>query len=128
MGLLMNSVVTLSLIPIIPFIIVYFIGKGLKKDKKKTFMLAMDVTTFFLLLSVSALFNNLFNNGFGFYLILLIVLISTGLIGGAQNRLKGKVDGKRLFRAVWRLSFFFMSAGYLLFMFVGLIKYISQAM
>ncbi|MEK3658591.1 hypothetical protein BSK65_13475 [Paenibacillus odorifer] len=128
MGLLMNSVVTLSLIPIIPFLIVYFIGRGLKKDKKKTFMLAMDVTTFFLLLSVSALFNNLFNNGFGFYLILLIVLISTGLIGGAQNRLKGKVDGKRLFRAVWRLSFFFMSVGYLLFMFVGLIKYISQAM
>jgi hypothetical protein len=128
MGLLMNSVVTLSLIPIVPFLIVYFIGRRLKKDKKKTFMLAMDVTTFFLLLSVSALFNNLFNNGFGFYLILLIVLISTGLIGGAQNRLKGKVDGKRLFRAVWRLSFFFMSVGYLLFMFVGLIKYISQAM
>lgn len=128
MGLLMNSVITLSLIPIIPFLIVYFIGRGLKKDKKKTFMLAMDVTTFFLLLSVSALFNNLFDNGFGFYLILLIVLISTGLIGGAQNRLKGKVDGKRLFRAVWRLSFFFMSVGYLLFMFVGLIKYISQAM
>jgi hypothetical protein len=128
MGLLMNSVITLSLIPIIPFLMVYFIGRGLKKDKKKTFMLAMDVTTFFLLLSVSALFNNLFDNGFGFYLILLIVLISTGLIGGAQNRLKGKVDGKRLFRAVWRLSFFFMSAGYLLFMFVGLIKYISQAM
>ncbi|AIQ37272.1 MULTISPECIES: DUF3397 domain-containing protein [Paenibacillus] len=128
MGLLMNSVITLSLIPIVPFLIVYFIGRGLKKDKKKTFMLAMDVTTFFLLLSVSALFNNLFNNGFGFYLILLIVLISTGLIGGAQNRLKGKVDGKRLFRAVWRLSFFFMSVGYLLFMFVGLIKYISQAM
>jgi hypothetical protein len=128
MGLLMNSVVTLSLIPIVPFFIVYFIGRRLKKDKKKTFMLAMDVTTFFLLLSVSALFNNLFNNGFGFYLILLIVLISTGLIGGAQNRLKGKVDGKRLFRAVWRLSFFFMSVGYLLFMFVGLIKYISQAM
>lgn len=128
MGLLMNSVITLSLIPIIPFLMVYFIGRGLKKDKKKTFMLAMDVTTFFLLLSVSALFNNLFDNGFGFYLILLIVLISTGLIGGAQNRLKGKVDGKRLFRAVWRLSFFFMSIGYLLFMFVGLIKYISQAM
>lgn len=128
MGLLLNSVITLSLIPIIPFLIVYFIGRRLKKDKKKTFMLAMDVTTFFLLLSVSALFNNLFDNDFEFYLILLIVLISTGLIGGAQNRLKGKVDGKRLFRAVWRLSFFFMSVGYLLFMFVGLIKYISQAM
>lgn len=128
MDFLLNSVITLSVIPIVPFLIVYFIGHGLKQDKRKTFFLAMDVTTFFLLLSVSALFNNLFDSGFGFYLILLIVLISAGLIGGAQNRLKGKVDGKRLFRAVWRFSFFFMSAGYLLFMFVGLIKYISQAM
>lgn len=52
MGLLMNSVVTLSLIPIIPFLIVYFIGRGLKKDKKKTFMLAMDVTTFFIIIGL----------------------------------------------------------------------------
>jgi uncharacterized membrane protein YoaK (UPF0700 family) len=128
MGLLMDSFITLSLIPIIPFLIICFIGNGLKRDKRKTFFLAMDVTTVFLLLSVSALFNIVFNNGFGFYLILIIVLISAGLIGGAQNRLKGKVDGKRLFRAVWRFSFFFTSVGYLLFMFVGLIKYISQAM
>ncbi|MFD2880000.1 DUF3397 family protein [Paenibacillus rhizoplanae] len=48
-----------------------------------------------------------FDSSFGFFLILLIVLISAGLIGGAQNRLKGGVDGKRLLRAVWRLSFFF---------------------
>lgn len=52
MGLLMNSVGTLSLIPIIPFLIVYFIGRGLKKDKKKTFMLAMDVTTFFIIIGL----------------------------------------------------------------------------
>lgn len=91
-------------------------------------LLAMDVTTLFLLLSVSALFNILFHAKFGFYLILLIVLISAGLIGGAQNRIKGKVDGRRLFRAVWRLSFFFLSTLYVLFMIVALIQYISQAM
>ncbi|GGF77939.1 hypothetical protein GCM10010912_23720 [Paenibacillus albidus] len=125
---LRNSFITLSVIPVVPFLMVYFIGMGLKKDRKSTFLLAMDITTVFLLLSVSALFNNIFQSGFGFYLILLIVLISAGLIGGAQNRLKGKVDGKRLFRAVWRLCFLFMGVGYLMFMFVGLIKYISQAM
>lgn len=124
----MDSFITLSVIPMVPFFIIYFIGYGLKKDKKKTFLLAMDVTTIFLLLSVSSIFNIIFNNDFGFYLILIIVLICAGLIGGAQNRLKGKVDGKRLFRAVWRLAFAFMSVSYLLFMFIGLIKYISQAM
>jgi hypothetical protein len=118
----------LSVIPIVPFLIVYFTGIALKKEKRKTFLLAMDVTTLFLLMSVSGLFNTIFHSHFGFYLILLIVLISAGLIGGAQNRLKGKVDGKRLLRAVWRLSFFFMSVGYVLFMALGLIQYISQAM
>jgi len=126
--LLGNSVVALSVIPFIPFLLVYFVSIVLKKEKKKSLLLAMDITTLFLLLSVSALFNNIFHNGFGFYLFLLIILIAAGLIGGAQNRLKGKVDGKRLLRAVWRLSFLFMSVGYLVFMFVGLIKYISQVM
>ncbi|MEK4060124.1 MULTISPECIES: DUF3397 domain-containing protein [Paenibacillus] len=128
MEFLRNSFITISVIPIVPFLIVYFAGIGLKKEKKSTFLLAMDVTTLFLLLSVSALFNIIFDSGWGFYLILLIVLISTGLIGGAQNRLKGKVDGKRLLRAVWRLTFFFMTVSYILFLVVGLIQYISQAM
>ncbi|MFF2909690.1 DUF3397 domain-containing protein [Paenibacillus sp. NPDC057934] len=123
-----NSFVTLSVIPVVPFLLVYFIGTGMKKDRRKIFFLAMDVSTIFLLLSVSALFNNIFSSKSGFYLILLIVLISAGLIGGAQNRMKGKVDGKRILRAVWRLSFIVMSTFYVLFMFVGLIKYISQAM
>ncbi|KHL93527.1 hypothetical protein QW71_22790 [Paenibacillus sp. IHB B 3415] len=128
MEFLRNSFGVLSVIPIVPFLIVYFAGIGLKQEKRKTFLLAMDVTTLFLLLSVSGLFNTIFHSNFGFFLILLIVLISAGLIGGAQNRLKGTVDGKRLLRAVWRLSFFFMGASYVLFMIVGLIRYISQAM
>ncbi|ETT56685.1 MULTISPECIES: DUF3397 domain-containing protein [Paenibacillus] len=128
MEFLRNSFGVLSVIPIVPFLIVYFAGIGLRHDKRKTMMLAMDVTTLFLLLSVSGLFNIIFDSTFGFFLILLIVLISAGLIGGAQNRLKGGVDGKRLLRAVWRLSFFFLGVGYVLFMVVGLIQYISQAM
>ncbi|MGN7761206.1 DUF3397 domain-containing protein [Paenibacillus sp. 22594] len=128
MEFLRNSFISLSVIPVVPFLIVYFIGIGLRKEKRNTLLLAMDITTLFLFFSVSALFNNIFGSRFGFYLILLIVLISAGLIGGAQNRLKGNVDGKRLLRAVWRLSFFFMGTMYVLFMVVGLIHYISQAM
>ncbi|WP_379161600.1 DUF3397 domain-containing protein [Paenibacillus sp. sgz5001063] len=126
--MLRNSFISLSVIPVVPFLIVYFIGIGLRKEKRNTFLLAMDITTVFLFFSVSALFNNIFGLRFGLYFILLIVLISAGLLGGAQNRLKGNVDGKRLLRAVWRLSFFFMGTMYVLFMVVGLIRYISQAM
>ncbi|MDT3426516.1 hypothetical protein J2Z22_002042 [Paenibacillus forsythiae] len=125
---LRNSLIVLSVLPVLPFLLVYYISVAMGRGKKPALQLAMDVTTVFLLFSVSALFNNIFHSGFGFYLILLLVLIAAGLIGGAQNRLKGKVDGKRLLRVVWRLGFLVMGAGYVLFMVIGMIKYILQVM
>ncbi|MBQ4897507.1 DUF3397 domain-containing protein [Paenibacillus sp. Marseille-P2973] len=113
--------------PIIPFIIVYFITYYLKKDKKAAVKLAMDVTTLFLILSVSALFNIVFASKFGFYLILLVLLIAVGLIGGAQNRMKGKVDMRRLLRAVWRLTFAGTGIAYILLFLISFITYVSAA-
>ncbi|MOA65996.1 hypothetical protein D3C78_1926020 [compost metagenome] len=69
----------------------------------------------------------MFGSGFGFYLILLILLIALGLIGGAQNRLKGKVDIKRMFRAVWRLTFAGTGIAYVVLFLISFITYISAA-
>lgn len=123
-----NSFAILSVIPVVPFLLIWLGGMLLNKDRKKVLRLAMDVTFVFLLFSVAALFNMVFQNQFGFYLILIMLLIAGGLIGGAQTRLKGKLDGKRLMRALWRLGFVVMGISYFLFMLVGLLKYISQAM
>lgn len=123
-----NSFAILSVIPVVPFLLIWLGGMLLHRDRKKVLRLAMDVTFVFLLFSVAALFNMVFQNQFGFYLILIMLLIAGGLIGGAQTRLKGKLDGKRLMRALWRLGFVVMGISYFLFMLVGLLKYISQAM
>lgn len=125
MSLLHNTLVVLTVVPFIPFLLVYFITYFVKQDKKAALLLAMDVTTVFLILCTAALFNNLFDSGFGFYLILIILLIAAGLIGGAQNRLKGGVDVKRLIRAVWRLAFAGTGIAYVLLFLIGLITYIS---
>ncbi|NMO94794.1 DUF3397 domain-containing protein [Paenibacillus lemnae] len=122
----LDILIVMSLVPIIPFGLVYLIVYYSTRDKKQATGLSMDVTTLFLLVSVSALFNILFKSQSGFYLMMLLLLITAGLIGGAQNRWKGKVDGKRLFRAVWRLAFVSMSAGYILFAFIGLVQYIIK--
>ncbi|MDU5950231.1 MAG: DUF3397 family protein, partial [Paenibacillus macerans] len=68
-----------------------------------------------------------FHSSFGFYLILLVLLIAGGLIGGAQNRLKGKVDVRRLLRAVWRLAFAGTGAAYILLFLISFITYILTA-
>lgn len=124
----MDFLVFMSVVPIIPFVLVYFIVYLRKKDKKQALRLAMDVTTLFLVISVSALFNIIFQTQFGFYLILLLLLITAGLIGSAQNRWKGQVDSKRLLRAVWRLAFVTTSISYIIFTFSLIVLNIFKVM
>jgi hypothetical protein len=124
---LVSSFIVLAMVPIIPFGLIYFIHYQVKRDKKAALKLAMDVTTLFLILSVSALFNNVFHSTFGFYLILLILLVVGGLIGGAQTRLKGKVDGRKLLRVVWRLAFAATGLAYVLLFLISFITYITAA-
>ncbi|MBE0343200.1 DUF3397 family protein, partial [Paenibacillus sp. 28ISP30-2] len=110
MSLIQGTIITFSILPFFPFLIVFAVCRYLlKMEKKKSLLISMDITTAFLILSVAALFNVIFASRFGFYLILLLLLLALGLIGGAQNRIKGKVDGKRLCRAVWRLTFIAMT-------------------
>lgn len=114
----------ITILPFFPFLFVYFIVLRYKKHKKTALLTAMDVTTVFLIFAVAALFNNTFHTGFGFYLILLLLLISIGLIGSAQNRLKGKIDYGRMFKVVWRMAFVMMGISYIVLMVFGLFSYI----
>jgi hypothetical protein len=106
----------LAVIPVVPFAVIYFIYLMYNPDKKKAFRLAMDITTALLIGCVAMLFNEIFSSRFGFYGILLLILISAGLLGNLQYRIKGTLNIKRIGRAIWRLGFFVMSVLYLLLM------------
>lgn len=127
MGLVYIPIIVLSILPVIPFLAVYYFCMYLDYSKKAAIMRAMDVTTFFLIISVSALFNMLFGSNFGLYLILLVLLIAGGLIGGIQNRKKGKLDVRRLLRAVWRITFAGTGIAYILLFFISMLTYITSA-
>lgn len=111
----------LAVVPVVPFLLVFFVAHARSEDKKRAIRLSMDVTTLFLIGIVSSLLNKL-GTSFGPYLILLFMLLLAGLIGNAQNRVRGKVDGAKLIRAVWRLSFFVLSVMYVLLMAVELVR------
>ncbi|MFD2612789.1 DUF3397 domain-containing protein [Paenibacillus gansuensis] len=117
----------MAVVPVIPFAAAWLIGYGIVKNRKQAAGIAMDITTLFLIAAVAALFNRLFSSGFGFYGILLFLLLSAGLIGSAQNRIKGKVNVPKLSRALWRMSFLVLSFFYILFMIWGISKQILTA-
>ncbi|ANY69963.1 hypothetical protein BBD42_28260 [Paenibacillus sp. BIHB 4019] len=124
MGIIWESIkhfyAYMAVIPVIPFLLIYFGYGAIIQDRKKAFRLAMDVTTALLIGCVAVLLDSLFNNSFGLYGILLFMLIGGGLLGNAQFRKRGSVNVKRIFRAVWRLGFFTMSMLYLLLMFIAI--------
>ncbi|UHA74136.1 DUF3397 domain-containing protein [Paenibacillus sp. 481] len=123
--LLSNSFVLFSVLPFFPFIIAWFIASYFVRPRKKAFMVAMDVTTAFLIASVSGLYNVIFNSQLGLYWFLLLLLVSGGLLGSLQQRKYGKVDMPKLLRTIWRISFFAFTVLYLVLMPIGVIKYIS---
>lgn len=112
----------LAVIPIVPFLLIYFGYGAYSGDRKKAFRLAMDVTTVLLIGCVAVLFNRIFNSTFGLYGIILIMLLGGGLLGNVQYRAKGNVDMKRITRAIWRMGFFLMGVFYILLMFIGIGK------
>ncbi|WP_346779441.1 DUF3397 domain-containing protein [Paenibacillus brevis] len=128
LNFIFNSVTVLSIIPFVPFVLVYLVSFYFaNRDQKAAIKLAMDVSTFFLILSVSALFNIVFSSRSGFYLILLVILIATGLIGGAQTRMKGKVNIRKLVRVVWRLTFAGTGVLYIVLFLISFFTYITAA-
>ncbi|QYR20098.1 DUF3397 domain-containing protein [Paenibacillus sp. sptzw28] len=119
---IMHVYAVLAVIPIIPFLLIYFGYAALSGNRKKAFRTAMDVTTALLIGCVSVLFNNVFNSTFGFYGILLVLLLGGGLIGNVQYRTRGSIDVPRIMRAIWRLGFFLMGLFYVVLMCIGIGK------
>ncbi|MFC4599400.1 DUF3397 domain-containing protein [Cohnella hongkongensis] len=118
---LVQSYAFLATVPVIPFILVYVIMTFIGSERKNAIQLSMDVTTAFLFGCVASLLNGRLHTSFGPFFLLLVMLIGGGLIGSAQNRARGKVDVRKLLRAVWRLSFFGLSVLYVILMLLAIL-------
>lgn len=114
----------LSVTPFVTFFVVYFIHRMIQRNHKKAVQFAMDITTFFLIACVSALYDIVVASTVnGFAWIMLFLILASALIGNAQNRLKGKVDTRRLVRVVWRFAFVLLTSSYFILFIAGLVKY-----
>lgn len=115
--------IVLSMFPFIPFLFIWSILWFRSRDKKTAVNLAIDGTVPFLIFSVSAMYDETVGTQFnGIYLILLFLLLLTGLIGNLQHRIKGEINKKKLFRAVWRIAFMVLAPSYVLLVIAGIVK------
>lgn len=117
-----NMISFLAVAPFISFVLLWLIFFYVYKERKKATAWAMDITTGLLVISVSAMYNVVFNSKAGFWLIALFFLLATGLMGNAQHRVKGQLDFKRIYKVVWRFGFLILAFFYIIFTIIGIIK------
>lgn len=121
-GTISNFFAILVTLPFIAFILLYLGFILYFQERKKAMRWSMDITTAFLILSVSVMINSQFSTHAGIWTIMLTLLILGGLIGGLQNQLRGSIDIPKIFRAIWRLAFLLLSFSYILLFFLGIGK------
>lgn len=121
MNLVQSIFAIAAIIPFVTFVILYLVLNYYMDDKKRAKTLTIDVTTALLIISVSAMFDVIFQPSMrGIWIILLIFLVAFGLIGGAQTRNRGQVNLQKTFRMIWRIGFLLLSVLYIIFLFVGI--------
>jgi len=132
MGRLLDVLVNVyALLGTVPFLLFPLAGLSVYlavRDRKKAVRFAADFTMFFLIGSVSVAYDELFRTSIkGFWLVLLLLLVLTGFLGNLQNRMRGRLDPDRLFKAVWRIGFLLLSVVYVLLLLIGIIKQMIEA-
>lgn len=126
--MLVNVYALLGTVPFLLFPLAGLSAYLAVRDKKKAVRFAADFTMFFLIGSVSVVYDELFRTSIkGFWLVLLLMLLLTGFLGNLQNRVRGRLNPEKLFRAVWRIGFLILAAAYLIMLVIGIIKQMIAA-
>lgn len=112
---------TLITIPFIGFILVYLFSIMVIKSKKKSFFVSVDITTFFLIISVHYLLLIIIGKSL-FWLILLVLLISIGLFTIVNWKMTQVLDTAKIFKGFWRFTFLLFFVVYFVLFITGMVQ------
>ncbi|WP_144509369.1 DUF3397 family protein [Bacillus sp. FJAT-22090] len=120
---IINIVSFFILYPAILFVLTFIITTYFLHNRKKSFGIAADVTTFLLFFSVSHVFFIIFSMKIGFLLIV-FALILASIITYLDWRTKNEIEIQPLLRKIWRLLFLLLCLFYAFIWLFGVIRYV----
>ena len=124
MGILSSIYGVIVMFPIVGYIIAFIIAKVIIKNHRKSVLLAVDITTFIMLLSVHHLVKVVYNQSY-LGLIILILLVIAAVFVLYIYKSKGEIELAKVFKGIWRIYFILLVIAYIVFMIIGIYKNIS---
>ncbi|WP_261133893.1 DUF3397 domain-containing protein [Bacillus sp. Marseille-Q3570] len=117
---LLGSLGILVTVPLLAWIMVYWITRKITRQQKRSFMVATDVTTFFLIISVMVILYTIWENTFLWPIVILILLIVISITVLYWKR-DEDIGLSKIMKTAWRLNFLLFSSGYLVLCLYGLV-------
>ncbi|MCH1623886.1 DUF3397 domain-containing protein [Fredinandcohnia quinoae] len=120
-NLLAGFTATIVTIPLIGFVMIYFISKVWLKDNRKSLFISVDITTVLFIIAVHFLLLIIFGKSF-FWLIFTVLVLSVLSFGYLNWRMSHKIDTFRILKGFWRFTFLLFFLAYFILFISGLLQ------
>jgi hypothetical protein len=120
---LAGTVATFVTVPMLTLITVYIFCLKISHNKKKSFHVAVDVTTFFLILSVHTLIFVIWGKTLIWVIAILLLFTAIGM-SLVYWSITEEIRFQKLMKGVWRLNFLIFLTAHLLLTLYGMLHYI----
>jgi hypothetical protein len=120
---IVSSIITLLFsMPLLGFIIIYFLNKLITKSSRKSFHKALDFSTIFFIIAVHFLALTIWDKSF-FWLILLVLILIAMIFVVIHWKIKGDIIFNKVFKGFWRFNFLFFFIAYVTLTLFGLLRH-----
>jgi hypothetical protein len=123
---LSSIMATFVTLPMIAFLIFYVFARILTKNGKKAFLLTVDLSTFFFILSVYYLILVIWKKSFMSYIFMILIIICMIFLL-LHWKFKQEIDIRKVMKGFWRFNFLFFSFCYICLVIFGLFKRLSES-
>ena len=113
------------MIPFLGYFISFILAKEIMKSHRKAVHVAIDITTFLLIVSVHFIVIAIWQTSY-LWIIFLVICVVGVLFAIMYWKTKGEIDYPKVLRGFWRVNFLLFFTAYITLMVTGLILRILE--
>lgn len=123
-GIFSGLIASFISVPLLGYLAVFVISKQITGNHKQAVNLAIDFSTFLLVLSVHFLVMTIWEKSF-LWLILLVLFGFAALFVWIHWKYKGEIILPKVFRGYWRFNFLLFFSAYIVLVVFGLVQRVT---
>lgn len=124
-SILANVIAAFVTLPLLGYLLVFFIGKKVTKSKRRANHLAIDFSTLLLIISVHHLILVIWEKSYLWVLFLVMIFVAM-IFTFIHWKVKSEINFPAIIKGFWRMNFLLFFSFHILLFGIGLVKRIAS--